>query len=121
MGLLTEHPNQEKPEFNKERIIQEIKEGLEIDFPHWSWLTTPDYEFDFILVTTKSVLEKRVNNINRMMEYENVSTKSYQIARGIFVTEYEGTDHAQECNIGQLNIKSARQLFNKLKEYDEGL
>lgn len=115
MGLLTQYPIQENPKFDKERIIQEIKDGLE-DFPEWSWLTTPDYEFDFILVRTKTVMEEIINNLNPMSHYQKILPKSYQIALGVFVSQ--GEWNPQECDIEQLHVESSREMFNKLKEYD---
>lgn len=118
MGLLTQYPREDKPEFNKERIIQEIKDGLQ-DFPEWVWLTTPEYNFDLMLMRTKIVREEIVNTRNPMSEHKRVVTKSYQIVLGVFVTQEQGQDQAQEYALGQLKIASARQLFNKLKEYHE--
>jgi len=118
MGLLTEFLGEQKPEFNKERIIEEIKDGLKSFFPNWSWLTTPDYEFDLILVTTKEIKEEITNNLNPNSENKNVFSRYYQIARGVFITQQDVV-MPQECNIGQLKIASARELFNRLRKFDE--
>ncbi len=115
MGLLTEHPVQESPKFDKERVIQEIKEGLEKDFPDWNWLTTPDYEFDLILIRNKMVREETVIR-SQWSKYEKVDDRRYQIAYGVFVTQDEV--FSQDCAVVHIIIESARQIFNILRKHD---
>lgn len=118
MGLLTEYPTREDKKFDKEKIINEIKEGLEKDFPDWSWLTTPDYEFDLILIRNKMVREEIVNTQNPMSKYEKVEDKRYQIAYGVFVAQDQDEVFSQDCAVIHIKIESARQIFNILGNND---
>lgn len=115
MGLLTEHPIREDKKFDKEKVINEIKEGLEKDFLDWNWLTTPEYEFDLILIRNKMLREEIVIR-SEWSKYEKVEDKQYQIAYGVFVTQDDV--YSQDCAVVHIKIESARQIFSTLSKHD---
>lgn len=116
MGLLTEYQEQEKPKFDKERIIDEIKEGVQ-KHPKWSWFTTPDYDFDLIVIRSKLINEKIINDMNPNTLYQAIIENTYHIVYGVWVSE-RSCQEEQDCDIWQVGVASAKELFNIIKKHD---
>lgn len=116
MGLLTEYREPREPEFDKEQVIYDIKEGLKRDFPEWACFTSPDYEFDLIVMRTKTVNESLtlVGN-DWTLEQTKFEQRQYQIVYGVAVGDSILPEKFNGALV--LCVSSARELFKTLVKH----
>ena len=125
MGILTHRKTNNTPDvkFDKEQVIQDIKEGLKRDFPEWVWFTSPEYAFDLIVMRTKTVNEQiTLGGNDWTVEQTKFEQKQYQFVYGVCIRDsfsalYEGglPDNFNGALI--LVTSSARELFRRLYEH----
>lgn len=122
MSIFVKKVKKEISPFNKAQVVLEIKDNLNVDYPHWFWMTSEQSEYDLVLMCSVSVMEQfkigsRPFSEGHMKEIPN----QYQIVLFADVTEntFDVCSELHPTGARVVGVDSYKSLIRHIKKLDK--